>query len=462
MAKRKEISPTIDTRTITKRNRFEILAELEDLEIGTLSENKMATGQRKDWGAPKSRAESLESAKERWTSPTNMILVETRTWNGRRMNRNATPREAKEIFKSLQLVAKEQIDMAGFSFDRGFYPIVQYKLKCDVVVPNLFSGPEFEAITRTSIPGKNDKFDCRILGVRYPKQAEMEGTSRVTLYGANFTNKEIVTEWLEKFGTLESDYEDLYYPKDDPTDSSEEQYLNGNIRVLMTIKKEIPQFLPINGFKVRIQYQGVQQICNNCFSVGHIWSDCPNSKVSFIDHAQEIAEALDCTENMLGRWCESFRRRNFNKKREEHFEEQDEPTVDGRERDKGNQLQIQGSGENQEKRTESDSDSSITGGTIRTGISKFTLGSVSSSILGDKEKYDKHCADTREKKLREMKLKKEEKAKKGRVNEEKKNTQQDDMDVLEEEHEVTAEKHKPTGGNKGRGGRGSRGGGGVK
>jgi hypothetical protein len=62
----------------------------------------------------------------------------------------------------------------------------------------------------------------------------------------------------------------------------------GNLSAKMTIKQEIPQFLPMMGRKVRVYYRGITKLCINCYQPGHIKKNCKNSTVGWIDYVQKF------------------------------------------------------------------------------------------------------------------------------------------------------------------------------
>jgi hypothetical protein len=64
----------------------------------------------------------------------------------------------------------------------------------------------------------------------------------------------------------------------------------GNLSAKMTIKQEIPQFLPMMGRKVRVYYRGITKLCINCYQPGHIKKNCKNSTVGWIDYVQKFKE----------------------------------------------------------------------------------------------------------------------------------------------------------------------------
>ena len=77
---------------------------------------------------------------------------------------------------------------------------------------------------------------------------------------------------------------------------------NGSYQVRMKLKREIPNFIPAAGKKIRISYTGCTFLCSNCFRV-HSRRSCKNEKVMWIHYVKRFMtnnEKLE--EDWFGKW----------------------------------------------------------------------------------------------------------------------------------------------------------------
>ena len=83
----------------------------------------------------------------------------------------------------------------------------------------------------------------------------------------------------------------------------------GRLKVKMRIDEHIPQYLPINGRKVKVHYRGIPKMCTNCYQDGHIKFECPNEQVTWIEYVATFIESNpDIPEQLYGRWLDIARR----------------------------------------------------------------------------------------------------------------------------------------------------------
>lgn len=86
-----------------------------------------------------------------------------------------------------------------------------------------------------------------------------------------------IKEWLKLYGeTFDKLTENFYYdpnPKVKPVG-------DGTYTIKMRINKQIPQFLPMFGKKVRIQHRSIQILCTNCYG--------KSSKVPWMDYVDHF------------------------------------------------------------------------------------------------------------------------------------------------------------------------------
>jgi hypothetical protein len=71
----------------------------------------------------------------------------------------------------------------------------------------------------------------------------------------------------------------------------------------MSIHKPIPQFLPMDGKKVRIFYRGIPKLCSKCYGGGHLRKDCTNEKDDWLTYVDNHMIRWDLDESYYGKWC---------------------------------------------------------------------------------------------------------------------------------------------------------------
>jgi hypothetical protein len=72
--------------------------------------------------------------------------------------------------------------------------------------------------------------------------------------------------------------EEIYEDRDDPSSHSYPPVGNGNYVVTMRLKKDIPNWLPIYGRRICIEYKGIKKQCNWYYGP-HMRKFCKNEKM---------------------------------------------------------------------------------------------------------------------------------------------------------------------------------------
>ena len=113
-------------------------------------------------------------------------------------------------------------------------------------------------------------------------------------------DEEQIKKWL-------TDYED-----DSDLSESEKEYLRGvsnvgtgTMKVLMKFArdKEMAQYLPMFGNKIRLYYMGITKICTNCYCTGHIRRTCRNEKRQWISYVMDYMDQNpEIPNEFYGRW----------------------------------------------------------------------------------------------------------------------------------------------------------------
>lgn len=161
------------------------------------------------------------------------------------------------------------------------------------------------------------KYDCEVIGVRssdeIPTRKEDEDPEEpwvrwVKLEGAGFCQKRAdLVKWLEYYGSTYGVIEEESIEiVDENPEAGEETVLkigNGILTVKMKIEQHIPQFLPINGRKVKVYYRGIPKLCTKCFEEGHFRQDCANATTTWLEYVSNFIETHDhFDESLFGKW----------------------------------------------------------------------------------------------------------------------------------------------------------------
>ena len=131
-----------------------------------------------------------------------------------------------------------------------------------------------------------------------------------------------VLAWLSNFGKpLTPLEEETYSFRSDDKDECKDPVGTGNLSTKMTIEKEIPQFLPMMGRKVRVYYRGITKLCINCYQPGHIKKNCQNSTIGLIDYVEKFKDNKNFLDELYGNWIKILK---LNKVGKEKTEQRDE------------------------------------------------------------------------------------------------------------------------------------------
>ena len=112
-----------------------------------------------------------------------------------------------------------------------------------------------------------------------------------------------ILEWLSHFGEIRSDLsEDTHEGSDDSSDDLP-PVGNGIYSVKMKLSREIPQFIPMHGKKVRLYYRGITKRCTHCFG-SHQRKNCKNEKVTWYSYVKQFVEIFPkIPVSMYGKWA---------------------------------------------------------------------------------------------------------------------------------------------------------------
>ena len=109
----------------------------------------------------------------------------------------------------------------------------------------------------------------------------------------------MIKQCLSYYGeTLTEITENIHY---DP-DPNAQPVGNGKYQIKMRLLRQIPNFIPAAGKKIRISYEGSTFLCSNCYRV-HARKNCTNQKVQWIEYVKRFMANNEKIENAwYGKW----------------------------------------------------------------------------------------------------------------------------------------------------------------
>ena len=114
-----------------------------------------------------------------------------------------------------------------------------------------------------------------------------DGSVLVRITGCEYkVTEEKLKEALSNWGKVKSEIkEELFL---DPHDNDGTNR-TGTYLLNMIIDTEIPEIIPLEGLRVKLQYQGVRKLCTICFG-RHLRKDCEESKVTWTEYIKLFKE----------------------------------------------------------------------------------------------------------------------------------------------------------------------------
>ena len=125
-------------------------------------------------------------------------------------------------------------------------------------------------------------------------------------------------EWLSLYGEILTDLvEDVFEDSED----SEGENTTGIYSVKMKLHSNIPQFLPIDGRRIKIYYRNINKLCTNCFGA-HNKRNCKEEKVKWIDYVDKfMKDNQHIDPSLYGRWAMILEREKKQRQiNREHYE----------------------------------------------------------------------------------------------------------------------------------------------
>ena len=233
------------------------------------------------------------------------LVVQCQTINGKPFRGTVTFKEAKFIFED-KLGYERSLLHSIRTYFNGC-PVIKFKLNQQINIDDLVSVEYFELERKYSIgkETKTDTIQCRIMGIRTMQSARYIDPSEnnirwVKIEGCEYTLEDSqILDWLKLYGDPVSPIcEDIH----EDSDSEAEPIGNGTYSVKMKLDKDIPQFLPMYGRRIRVYYKGINKLCTQCFG-SHTRRQCQNAKVPWIHYVRDyMSNNKNVGEMLFGKW----------------------------------------------------------------------------------------------------------------------------------------------------------------
>ena len=262
------------------------------------------------------------------------FAIEFQQLNGKPFRGTITVREARDvIFKEILGFNPKLLHSIRPVF--GGVVTIRFKLKEQIFLDSLAAVEYFELERRVSST-RTDVISCRIMGIRGLQAApNYDGTANdvrwVKIENCEYAIEgEDILDWLRLYGEpLSLCGEDLL----PDSDSDAGPLGNGTYSVKMKLAKDIPQFLPMHGRKIRIYFKNMNKLCTNCYG-SHSRRQCTNERVPWVTYVRDFMKNNpDITENYYGKWWDVV-----DQEFPGYFDQQDEAQGDRQVQDTSSQV----------------------------------------------------------------------------------------------------------------------------
>ena len=209
-----------------------------------------------------------------------------------------TVREAvREIFIGIMEFNKEALASVSIGYNKG--RIVTFKLVNKFDIDQLAS-IEFFSFTRQGQKKDGSLFDqklgCKIRGIRKPNLPSHDHTDFQTRWvkieGCEYrVEKAELMTWMNYLGDTITEITEDRINLDEESGSDEENpgfsVGTGIYSVKMRITRDLPQFVPICGKRIRLYYRDIPKVCTQCFG-RHPRKGCLAQKVPWVKYVSEF------------------------------------------------------------------------------------------------------------------------------------------------------------------------------
>ena len=261
----------------------------------------------------------------------NHFTVDILRMNGEDFKARISPVVAlKLIF--VQALGFAPIELAGIIPGFKGNPTLLFKTKTSFNIDEKFKGKSnFSFIRRIEQEDGEitQTYDCSIRVVRVEGSTTHQRYTWVKIEGAEYqVEPETIRKWLLNYGTLMTELTEDKLEFDVSSDEEElyqgVELKTGIYSIQMEIKNPIPQFLPIDGKRIKIYHKGIKKWCTNCFKATHLRLACTSQRIEWLKYVDRFMVNNIFDNSYYGKWLErvdDWRLKNP-KKHDQHVQDQ--------------------------------------------------------------------------------------------------------------------------------------------
>jgi len=232
------------------------------------------------------------------TNPDQVVKIELVSINDKPFYGQISDEELIYIWTSVFLRKKEEL--YGVSSTRSLSRLVRakFRLNAPKQLSEIVKAENF-SYEKTLKDGKIEKINGIVLGFNKVKPIELGKRAHIhikTNFGVEIDG---VANWLRIFGSVYR----LDHLVNDNTGLRTDV-----IEAEVVLREHLPEFLPMYGQKVQIQYPGVLKICVRCYGYGHYRNECNNKQRNWIEYAIQLVESKKINIEYVGTWKNAFTR----------------------------------------------------------------------------------------------------------------------------------------------------------
>jgi hypothetical protein len=253
-----------------------------------------------------SKKQAQASHAKHETDPETIVKIELETYNEKPFFGQVSDEEILYIW--VTVFGRKREELFGTTSTKSLTrnTRITYKLNAPIKVQEFAGGPNFR-YEKVLDNGTVEVITGKILGYGLGKPAEIGELTKVTVKTNFGVEASGVINWLKLFGTLQPQFGFVV----NPNTGLKSDVLEAEI----TLKKHIPEFLPIHGQKCLVSYPGIPRLCNRCYGIGHMRRECNNIKRDWIEYVKDFVDG-GIKIDYIGSWLKAIERwENANKNR---------------------------------------------------------------------------------------------------------------------------------------------------
>ena len=249
------------------------------------------------------------------------LEIELRGENGEAFTGTITMTEAKHGIYRDCLGFEDFKNFDGVRFSYKGIRLVTFKLKEQMDVDSLIGHQYFDYKRPVKRNGKVEftTIRCKIRGLRseglkdYLERKEMkksmiqeDGSTLVRITGCEYrVSSEQLKEILSHWGEVRSEPKEEVFHDPHDVDGTNR---TGVYVVRMVLEDEIPELIPFNGLRIRVQHPDVKKLCTGCYGQ-HLRKTCNNAGRTWFDYVEDfVSENPDIPKEFYGSILERMKK----------------------------------------------------------------------------------------------------------------------------------------------------------